>query len=548
MSVSMNHPEELQIEPRLETPERRTGIRNQLIHFLSATAQLLERNSWLLLAILLLAYSAYLATHARSRPLWHDELYTYYIAQAPTFEQMLQETRTLDLNPPLSYMAVRFVFRFLHPGNVSTRLPSMVAFFSAALLLYFFVRRRTNAVYGTLGALLLLGSTYKGYALEARPYALVLGCLGVAAVGWQRAIEERERGRWWGLLLLVLGGFGMLLSHVLATIAYGAFFFAEFVRFIERRKPDWLLWVCLLLPLSSMHLYKSQVQSHDVGAFPSEFQASLSRLIEQDQEFWTDLCTLLAVAIVTIIVVRGRNLGAGSEADGEGFSVAERALAAYLFLMPVMITLLFMRSHSAYFGRYGMPAVFGAAILVPWLIAYWSRGDRVAGLLGALVFFCWVVPPTGVIKYGERFLHPPEAANPALTGNSPVPFTQIDPSLPFVDASGLTFMEMNSREDGRFLSRLYYLTDPQAALQYSHATIFEGLDTIKHSFQLQGNVEPYKQFVQEHPKFLVYGTFDYPEDWLLRKLLADGASLRFLGDFPDLYKDSTLYEVTIPQL
>jgi Dolichyl-phosphate-mannose-protein mannosyltransferase len=547
MSVSMNQPHELEIEPQLETPERKAGIRSQLIRFLNATAVLLEHESWMLFAIMLLPYLGYIGTHARFRPLWHDELYTYYIAQAPTFDQMLHETRTLDLNPPLSYMAVRFVFRFLHPGNVSARLPSMVAFFTAALLLYSFVRRRTNRVYGTLGALLLLGSTYKGYALEARPYALVLGFLGVAAVGWQRATEEGDRGRWWGLLLLVLGGFGMLLSHVLATIAYGAFFFAEFVRLIERRKPDWLLWICLLLPLSSMHLYKSQVQSHGAGAFPSVFQASLSRLVEQDHEFWTDLCTLLALTMVTILVVRGRSLGSESEAGGEGFSVAERALAAYLFLMPVMITLLFMRSHSAYFGRYGMPAVFGAAILVPWLIAYWSRGDRVAGLLGVVVFFFWIIPPTAIIKYGGLLLHPAAAANPELTGDSPVPLAQIDPALPLVDASGLTFMEMNSREDGKFLSRVYYLTDAQAALQYSHATIFEGLDTVKHAFQLKGNVEPYKQFIQEHPRFLVYGTFDYAEDWLLRKLLADGASLRFLGDFSGGYKDSTLYEVTIPQ-
>lgn len=547
MSVSMKQPGELQMESELETQERTTGIHNRILRVLNATAVLLERESWLPFAIMLLPYLAYIATHARFRPLWHDELYTYYIAQAPSFGEMLHETQTLDLNPPLSYMAVRFVFRFLHPGNVSARVPSMVAFFIAALLLYFFVRRRTTPVYGLLSALLLLGSTYKSYALEARPYALVLGFLGVAAVGWQRATEERDGQRWWGLVLLVLGGFGMLLSHVLGTIAYGGLFVAEFVRFFERRRPDWLLWICLLLPLSSMlHLDKPLVQSHSAGAFPNEFQATLSRLVEQDQEFWTDLCTLLAIAMVVIIVVMGRSLRSGSQAGSEGFSLAERALATYLFLMPVTITVLFMRSHSAYFGRYGMPAVFGAAILVPWLIAYWTHGDRVAGLLGALVFFCGVVPPTAVISYGEKLLHSREAVNPVLTGNSIVPIAQIEPGLPFVDASGLTFMEMNSRADGQFLSRVYYLTDPQAALQYSHATIFEGLSTIKNAFRLRGNVEPYRQFIQEHPKFLVYGTFDYPEDWLLRKLLADGASLRFMGNFPDGYKDSALYEVTLP--
>ena len=41
---------------------------------------------------------------------------------------------------------------------------------------------------------------------------------------------------------------------------------------------------------------------------------------------------------------------------------------------------------------------------------------------------------------------------------------RLAPELPFIDASGLTFMEMDNREDTRFLSRVYYLTDPSASL------------------------------------------------------------------------------------
>jgi hypothetical protein len=38
---------------------------------------------------------------------------------------------------------------------------------------------------------------------------------------------------------------------------------------------------------------------------------------------------------------------------------------------------------------------------------------------------------------------------------------------------------------------------------------------------------------------------DYPEDWLLRKLRADGDSLHDLGKFESTYKDADLYEVTL---
>ena len=206
-----------------------------------------------------------------------------------------------------------------------------------------------------------------------------------------------------------------------------------------------------------------------------------------------------------------------------------------------------MRSHGAYFDRYGIPAIFGASILVPWFIASWTRTNRVAGLLAAFVFAFGVVPPVAFVTYGQRWLARPEPSNYALTGNSPIPFTQIEKDLPFVDASGLTFLEMDSRENSAFLSRVYYLTDPQLALQYSHATIFDGFGYLKHVFPIRANVMPYRQFIQQHPKFLVYGTFDYSEDWLLRKLLADGAAVRLLGNFPGGYKDSMLYEITLPR-
>jgi hypothetical protein len=41
----------------------------------------------------------------------------------------------------------------------------------------------------------------------------------------------------------------------------------------------------------------------------------------------------------------------------------------------------------------------------------------------------------------------------------------------------------------------------------------------------------------------VLGTPDYPEDWLIPKLIADKAELNFLGELPRGYKDQMLFEV-----
>ncbi len=266
---------------------------------LERVATHIERRTPLLFAILLVLYLWTLKSE-RLKSLWHDELYTYYIAQAHSFGQMLQWTRTIDLNPPLYYIAARLTFHVLHPGPFSVRLPSMVAYFVAALCIYQFVRRRLTPLYGFLGALVLLSSPFNYYSYEARPYAMVLGFLGILALGWQRAIEEEKPRSWLALLLIVLGGFGMLLSHVLAAVAYAALLLTEFIRFCLRRKPDWILWICLALPLTACITYFQPIAHHSSGAFPDQFQASVMQLVAAYSEIWISLASLLAVALIAI--------------------------------------------------------------------------------------------------------------------------------------------------------------------------------------------------------------------------------------------------------
>ena len=68
---------------------------------------------------------------------------------------------------------------------------------------------------------------------------------------------------------------------------------------------------------------------------------------------------------------------------------------------------------------------------------------------------------------------------------------------------------------------------------------------LKTKFPIPANVEPYDTFIESHNKFLVLGEYDTPDDWLLSKLLADHAAIRFLGQFKSEYKDHDLYEVTV---
>lgn len=203
-----------------------------------------------------------------------------------------------------------------------------------------------------------------------------------------------------------------------------------------------------------------------------------------------------------------------------------------------------MRSHSQYFPRYGIAASFAVAALVPAFIAWWTANSRRAALVTAVVFVAAVLRPSSVARVLQRKIEPTHVSFP-VDRESPTNVAQIQPNLPFVDADGLTFVEMNYYEGANFLSRVHYLVDPQAAFRYAHANGFNGLAALKGRFPIRANIEPYEQFIQEHRKFLVFGSYDTPDDWLLTKLIADHATVRFLGEFRSQYKDHDLYEVTL---
>lgn len=531
-------------EKRQSDPHLLRSALHSISRRLTRLADTLELHAAIFLPILLALY-VWILKSERIKRLWHDELYTFYIAQAPTFDKMMEWIHTIDLNPPLYYIAARLTFHVLPPSAFSVRLPSMIAYFVATLCAYQFVRRSLTPLYGLLAAMVMLASSFNQYSYEARPYAFVLAFLGILALGWQRAIQEDKPRSWLACLLVLVGGFGMLLSHVLASVAYAALLLTEAIRFVMRRKPDWLLWICLALPLSACITYLQPIQTHSSGAFPEQFQASVIDLFAAYSDLWIGLISLLGLAIFAIVLLDGERTPSKANRQPRGFSWPEKILALGFCCVPLVVILVFMRSHSAYFLRYGIPSIFGVAVLTAWFVSRWTRNSSLAAFICSAVFIFGVVTPSSIARHLQHVVQPINPQGPNLTGKFDIPISRIHPNLPVVDASGLTFLEMNHRESSTFLSRVYYLNDAKAAVKYANATIFEGFPALKGKFPVRGNIMPYQEFIQRHSRFLVLGTYNYPEDWLLRKLLADHATLRFLGDYGTGYKDEQLYEVTL---
>ena len=461
----------------------------------------------------LLALYAVLVTFANQRHLWHDELYTFYIAQAPTLKELWKDLQ-LDMNPPLLYLLSRVSMGLLGKTAFAVRLPCTLAFFGGSLCLFELVRRRfQSSPYGALTVLVFWVTPAFYFATEARPYGLILGFFGLAMLAWWRGDCT------WVLTIAVAG---MMLSHFFAILFLSPFLLAEAVRFRETRGVNWpnltaLLTPCVL-PFFFLHLNAGT-------AFPDAFRAGFRKMASYYywalyEEIWVLLLGLCGAIIVYLVLTKQRPVW-------PHYSKVEKAFAAGLFALPFLVNAVIMLMHGAFFTRYSVPTLFIIPIAFVVLLGAWTHNNRVAALA--------VCSLMAVYALKHELKPAPKHSD----------FAQIHADLPLVAASGLTFLEMDHDEPPATVSRLYYLTDRDLALKYAHATLFEGLPVIKQNLPIRGHVEPFTAFTQTHRQFLVLGTPNYAEDWLLRYLLANQAKVELLGDFPSEYKDPQLYLVSL---
>lgn len=479
------------------------------------------------------------AIHSSQRRLWHDELFTLYIANSSSLSELWRNIR-LDLNPPLIYLAVRASIKVFGPSELAVRLPSILAFLTGSLCFYGFVTKRLNPHFGLLALLVLWANPFAVYATEARPYGLIIGFLGVAMLSWQMCREEPRKP--FAPALLAFAVVGLMMSHFFAVFYIAPFLFAEFFRWFRTRKVDITVWTVLLIPCSLPFLYLATIKSYRSNdVFPAEFRASLRHVLHFFDETLQPESMILFIALVLAVLTFSRD-NTRRPASGTKFRPVEVAFFLALLALPIYLNLVLMRSHSGFHSRYAIPTIFVYPVLVVAVLARYSARNW-AAIVASAVLFIYIVQNnfdqelTALLHRQSIFSISPPTYDPVQ---------KIDPSLPLVAASGLTFLEMDHYASPETVSRLYYLTDRELAVRIAHATIFEGFAGLKQHFPIRASVQPYREFVAQHPQFLVLGTAWYPEDWIIPYLMDIHAKLVYLGNFPSVYKDWQLYQVTMP--
>jgi hypothetical protein len=375
---------------------------------------------------------------------------------------------------------------------------------------FLFARRRISSHYGLIAFFFpaVTGAYY--FAYEARPYGLILGFCGLAALCWQAAAEQRSRAASLVGLAVFLGC--AMNCHYYAVLLLLPFTLAEFARYAQRRKFDLAMYAAILLPAFSLILSLPLIRAasrYSAAFWAKPHWASIFG-------FYEELLQPTSLALILLLLAAG--LFAWRKPDSEGhrpsyFPMQDMALAIGFLLIPAAAVTFAELCTGAYTSRYAIYAVFGLSILLADTLARLGQGRADSGLaLGVLLMLCFVV--IGVRNWRSVGWNADEQAETFKF------LTASDRQLPLAIDSPHQFFEQSHQAALHGQGHFIYLASTPLALKYTDTDDVErGLIALSNYAPL--DVRNYSSFTAGHSQFLVYET-PSAFGWLLKDLIRNG--------------------------
>ncbi len=462
-------------------------------------------------------------------PLWFDEFFTYYVSGLKPQNLWLALTRGPELNPPLHYLAVRLATDLFGSNAFAVRLPSFLAFFAGCCFVFAFVLRRCRAEQAWAAALFPLAGIGFRYATEARPYAFLFAATASSLFFWQGATTSHRRTlTLFGLSASLAVG---LLSHCYGVLLLIPLGIGESIRAFRSRHLDIPLCGAILAPLVCTISYipavrTSRALAEHTWATPT-VSALLTSLTEALPFFWPILLFALIVAMD-----RAHNMG-HHDSLSSGPPLPELWASVSAAGLPLVAFLIGRYATGFYTFRYALGCLAGLGSLIGFALHRtaaeppWKRWAPAAALL-----VLWI-SNAAILTYGgsrDRTL---------LT--QPVPSCVLRPSLPIVVPDGHLFLRLAHYWGDR--APVIFLYDVQFAIAYTNNTSVDmALQQLSTFVPL--HIQPYRDFVQQHSRFLVYGP-DTALSWVVPKLKSVGARFEQISDCEGAHSP-TLYLVSMP--
>jgi Dolichyl-phosphate-mannose-protein mannosyltransferase len=450
------------------------------------------------------------------KPLWHDELFTYYVSRQVSAAGIIQSLlRTEDNLPPLDYLLRHFSMQVFGDSWFSFRLISLLGISLSVWAIREFTANVAGSMAGTLAALAVLGTTAFKMAAEARGTALLVPLAALALLLWQRAAAG-SRGARAGLFLVLAAA---PYAHYYGVLIYLPIACGEIARWLSQKRFNPGIWGAMALAGVTM-----------AGLVP--FMLAAHRFAAH---FWSDTSPMAVVFIylnlvgplgVLALVTLGY-IALFQPVQGpdplQRFTrpLPEIAAACCLLALPLVAFVMARFTHSLA-ARYVLPMVLGGGFLIGYSIC--ASGLRVTGLAGLV--YCLLL---GTFVFSAASWWRSLTGLRAAAQSQRQDFVQLLTATtePVVLGNPFVFVQMSYFVGDPLKKRMVYIADPDQAVR------FTGSDTADLAFDLlrsraEITVERYAAFTKEHPSFtLVHSS----ANWVLKRLTEDSADLRVVGTF-----------------
>ena len=372
---------------------------NWLDEYLDPMAEWLERHSKLAVAALLTGIFLIAVGVASHKLFWYDELVTVFTASLPSVGEVWRFFADgLDTTGPVASLVARAGMHLPLPPELSIRFPFILAYLGMCLGLYGFIRRRYGVGYALAAMLFpMVLPTFCYFMTEARAYALMLCGASLGMYFWQTAAEGKARpwsvfGLWLALALAIA-------SHLFAVFLFVPFAAAQLARDWTRKRPDWPVWLALLLfPcgfLPFLHgmqkaskYYRSAFHGRpDLGSFRVPYRDIYV------SGGWITVSILLLLAI-WLLLSDAKDTGSSQKAmpHSPGLNRAEWVFAVVLTMAPLYVVLASFKL-GVFRQQYTLTFYIGFIVLVVASFAELARRRAAAGVLALLA----VLAPVGVM-------------------------------------------------------------------------------------------------------------------------------------------------------
>ncbi|HEX3377668.1 MAG TPA: glycosyltransferase family 39 protein [Candidatus Acidoferrales bacterium] len=451
---------------------------------------------------------------AASRALWFDEILTHLIADQPNVEGMWTRlSQGVTSHPPTFYLIEHVVAGLGGSDRIVFRLVSIAAYFCVVTCLFIFVRRRTGGMIAFLSVLALhLTLLYDFYAFEARPYEVMVACIALALLCYERVDS------WAGAILFAVCLATASSLNFYAGFAFFPFGLAELFRSATERKVRPQVWAGFLVGLLPyiffwplLHIQQVLFSAHSFAA-PTfwAFATSIGELMRLDAIF---SCGVFAGVLIYLIylVFSGEFKIRRTGLSGSGFSLCDVVLTIGFLALPIVTYIVAKIANGVMTGRYVITASLGISLALSLLL---SRLGKPALLSVGLAIFCVFTFKEGMFV---KDLIKPQGTHDFLQGPAQMSKNM---NIPLVISNAFVFLPAWYSSNDSLKSQLFYLADSKEQFSaWGFDTPAVQILTLKYLPLM--NIDTFPEFAHDHRKFLLYSTGN-PQDFWPRWLLQRG--------------------------